>query len=502
MNIHRNSIGVEISPSVLRVASLLRRQGALHLTATDEVRLPYQNFDDLYKHPNECGDALNDLCAHSGIQSGLAITTLPASHAKSKCIALPLMNRRALSRMLSSKHFWHKHLGVSNSSSYSYARLTTVHDKQRYRLSIYLMAVPNTILAFYRTMFAHTRLSLNVLTLSSLVYYGMYCKQAARRLLVVNEYEAYLAHFGMNIYSHRTILSAEDHTSLCESSDGKIAHDNKRVTNALRHLSESLHERLRSEQGDSHTLYLITSLNQQTIAQLESSLNNIALKPLDIANNIKPSAQRKDNNASKMMLTSGMMSAPIALAYWLASQPATFRAQANFVHNHRSVYYKSTVCWILSTIISAALLFYYQRIVALDATHHSQLLHQVQLSAQQEEYKNKLNSLKLRTEQRRQIQTQMKFLSEQHHSAMNLWARLGAAIPQSIRIESIDCRWQSSCLITAAADDYGQLIHFVEQLEQLDTIYKVAIESSQTTQEHSGAMQFTLTCELHNGIDK
>ncbi len=497
MNIHRNNIGVEISPSVLRVASVLRRKGELHLTATGEMRLPYCDFDDLYKHPNECGNALNDLCAQSGIQSGFAITTLPASHAKSKCIALPLMSRRALSRMLSSKHFWHKHLGVGN-DGYGYAQLMTVHDKQRYRLSIYLMAVPNTTLAFYRAMFACTRLSLNVLTLSSLVYYGIHCKQAACRLLVINEYEAYLAHFGTNIFSHRTILSDDDHKSLCESSDGKIAHDDKRVANAVQHLSESLHERLRSEQGDNHTLHLITSLNQQTSAQLESSLNNIALKPLDIASNIKSSAQEKNNGATM----SKMMSAPIALAHWLASHPATFRTQANFIHNHQNMYYKSTACWILSTIISAILLFYYQHIVALDATHHSQLLHQTQLSARQEEYKNKLNTLRLRTERRRQMQTQMQFLSEQHHSAMDLWARLGAAIPQSIKIENIDCRWQSSCLITATADDYGQLIHFVEQLEQLDMIYEVAIESSQTTQEHSGTMQFTLTCELHNGIDE
>ncbi len=483
---------------MLRIASLLRRKGELHLTTTGEMRLPYRDFDDLYKHPNECGNALNDLCAQSGIQSGFAITTLPASHAKSKCIALPLMGRRALSRMLSSKHFWHKHLGVSNNSSYSYTRLTTVHDKQRYRLSICLMVVPNNTLAFYKTMFAHTRLSLNVLTLSSLVYYGIHCKQAARRLLVINEYEAYLAHFGMNIFSHRTILSDYDHKSLCESSDAKIVRDDKRVASAVQHLSESLHERLRSEQGDNHTLHLITSLNRQTSARLESSLSNIALKPLDIADNIKPSVRAKDNCTP----ISTMMSAPIALAHWLASHPATFRTQANFIHNHRNVYYKSTACWILSTIISVILLFYYQHIVALDAAHHSQLLHQTQLSARQEEYKNKLNALRLRTEQRRQMQTQMQFLSEQHHSAIDLWASLGAAIPPSIKIENIDCRWQSSCLITAAADDYGQLIRFVEQLEQLDMIHEIAIDSSQTTQEHSGAMQFTLTCKLNNGIDK
>ena len=497
MNIHRDNIGVEISPSVLRVASVLRRKDELHLTATGEMRLPYRDFDDLYKHPNECGNALNDLCAQSGIQSGFAITTLPASHAKSKCIALPLMGRRALSRMLSSKHFWHKHLGVGN-DGYSYAQLMTVHDKQRYRLSIYLMAVPNTILAFYRTMFAHTQLSLNVLTLSSLVYYGLHCKQAARRLLVLNEYEAYLAHFGMNTFSHRTILSDYDHKSLYESSNAKIAGDDKRVANAVQHLSESLHERLRSEQGDNHTLDLITSLKQQTTAQLESSLNNIALKPLDIADNIKPSARVKNNGATM----STMMSAPIALAYWLASHPATFRTQANFIHNHRNMYYKSTACWILSTIISAILLSYYQHIVALDATHHSQLLHQAQLAAQQEEYKNELNTLRLRTEQRRQMQTQMQFLSRQHHSAMDLWARLGATIPHSIKIESMDCRWQSSCLINATADDYGQLIHFVEQLKQLDMIYEVAIDNSQTMQEHSGALQFTLTCKLNNGVNE
>ena len=85
---------------------------------------------------------------------------------------------------------------------------------------------------------------------------------------------------------------------------------------------------------------------------------------------------------------------------------------------------------------------------------------------------------------------------------MDLWAHLGDVIPSSVKIESIDCRWQSSCSITAVAGDYGQLIGFVEQLEQLDMIHEVAIDSSQTIQEHSGAMQFTLSCKLNNGIDE
>ncbi len=493
MNIHRNSIGVEISPSVLRVASLSRRNGVLHLTATGAVRLPYRDFDDLYEHPKECGDALNDLCVQNNIQLGFAIATLPAARAKSKCVALPLIGRRALSRMLSSRHFWHKHLGVGN-DDYSYTQLTTIHDKQRYRLSIYLMAVPNTALAFYKAVFARTRLSLNVLTLSSLVYYGVQHKQPARRLLVVNEYEAYLAHLGVNVFSHRTIVSDHDHKNLCASSDTNVACNEKQTAIALQHLSESLHERLRSEQGDNHTLYLIGNLNRQTATRLESSLNDIVLKPLDIAKNIKPSSQTKDNCAT--------MSAPIALAYWLASDAATFKTQANFIHNHRNEYYKSTVCWIFSTIISAILFFYYQHIVALDATQHAQRLYQTQLSTQQDEYKNKLDALRQRTERRRQMQAQMQFLSTQHHSAMALWAHLGAVIPSSVKIESIDCRWQSSCLITAVAGDYGQLIVFVEQLEQLDMIHEVAIDSSQTIQEHSGAMQFTLSCKLNNGIDE
>ncbi len=494
MNIHRNNIGVEISPSVLRVASLLRGKGVLHLTATGEVRLPYRDFDDLYKHPEECGSALNDLCTRSGIQSGYAITTLPASHAKSKCVALPLMSRRALSRRLSSRHFWHKHLGVGN-DSYSYARLTTVHDKQRYRLSIYLMAAPNITLAFYKAVFAHTQLSLDVLTLSSLTYYGVQYEQPVARLLVLNEYEAYLAHFGTNVFSHRTILSDYDHKNLCASSATEIACDDKRVATALQHLSESLHERLRSEQGDNHTVHLIANLNRQTITRLETrSLNDIVLKPLDITENIERSARVKNNDAT--------MSAPIALAHWLVSHPATFKTQANFIHNHRNVYYKSAACWILSTIISAILFFHYQHIVALDAAQHSQLLYQAQLSARQNEYKNNINALRQRIERQRQMRTQMQFLSERHHSAMILWTRMGAVIPQSIKIESIDCRWQNSCLITAATDDYGQLIHFVEQLEQLDMIHEVSVDSSQTMQEHPSAMQFTLTCKLNNGIDE
>ena len=196
------------------------------------------------------------------------------------------------------------------------------------------------------------------------------------------------------------------------------------------------------------------------------------------------------------------MSAPIALAYWRAADQATFKTQANFAHNHGNVYYKSTACWILSTVISAILFFYYQHIAALDASHHSQLLYQAQLSAQQNEHKNKLNEIKQRTEHQRRMQTQMQFLSEQHHSAMDLWTHLGSAIPNSIKIESIDCRWQSSCLIIATANDYGQLIHFVERLEQLDVIYEVAIDSSRAKLEQSDTMQFALTCKLNDGVDQ
>ena len=493
MNIHGNSIGVEISPSVLRVASLFRHKRVLRLSATGETRLPYRDFDDLYEHPVECGNALNDLCTQNNIRSGSCITTLPVSYAKSKCVALPLMGRRALSRMLSSRHFWHKHLGVGN-DRYGYAWLTTVHDKRRYRLSIYLTAAPNAVVNFYKTMFAHTQLSLDVLTLSSLTYYGVYRNQPGRRLLVLNEDEAYLAHLGTNIFSHQTVLSDYDHKNLFGHSEDKASCDQTLSDTALRHLSEFLHERLRSEQGDNHTLDLISSLNQQTIAQLDSFLHDIALKPLDICENIEPSAQTKNN--------SDAMSAPIALANWLISHPAAFKTQANFVHSHGGAYYKSTACWILSTVISAILFFYYQHIAALDASHHSQLSYQAQLSAQQDEYRNKLNAIKQRSEHRRRMQTQMQFLSEQHRSAIDLWTRLGAVIPQSIEIESIDCHWQNSCLITAAADDYGRLIHFVERLEQLDVISEVAIDSSRAKLEQSDTMQFTLTCKLNNGINQ
>ena len=69
MNIHRNSIGVEISPSVMRIASLHQSKGVLHLSATGEARLPYQDFDDLYQHPKECSDVLDSLCEQIGTSS-------------------------------------------------------------------------------------------------------------------------------------------------------------------------------------------------------------------------------------------------------------------------------------------------------------------------------------------------------------------------------------------------------------------------------------------------
>ena len=494
MNIHRNSIGVEISPARLRIASLRQSKGVLHLSAYDEARLPYRDFDDLYRHPKECGSVLDNLCEQNSIQSGKCITMLPAARAKSKCIALPLMRRQALLRMLSSRHFWHKHLGVGN-DSYRYAWLTTVHDKERYRLSIYLMAVPTDALAFYKSVFAHTRLSINVLTLSSLAYYGMHRTRPARRLLVLSEDEAYLAHLGNNVFSHQSVLSDYDHKNLFGLSCDKKPCDDKLSSAALQHLSESLHERLRSEKGDNHTLHWVGSLNSQATAQLESSLSDITLKPLDVCENIKPEPQPKDNSAA--------MSAPIALARWLLSDSATFKTEANFIHDSNDAYYKSAACWVLSTVISVILFFYYQHIAGLNAMHQPQLLYQARLAAEQDEYKNKLKTTKQHTEQRQQMQAQMQFLAKQHHLAIDLWSHLGALIPQSIKIISIDCQWQSACLVTAIANDYGQIIRFAEQIKQLDAIDDVVIDSSRATQDQAAdAMQFTLTCKLSNETEE
>ena len=495
MNIHRNSIGVEISPSVMRIASLHQSKGALHLSATGETRLSYQDFDDLYQHPKECGNALDGLCSQNGIHSGRCIAMLPAAQAKSKCVALPLMRRRALLRMLSSRHFWHKHLGVG-SDNYRYAWLTTIHDKKQYRLSIYLMAVLADALAFYTTLFAHTRLSLNVLTLSSLAYYGMHRTLPARRLLVLTENELYLAHLGENVFSHQTALSDYDHNKLFGSSSDKTPCDAGSSDIALQHLSESLHERLRSEKGDNHTLHWVGSLSRQAITRLESSLNDITLKPLDVCENVKLAPSLQNVPAA--------MSAPIALARWLESDSETLKSEANFIHDPTDAYYKSAACWVLSMAISVILFFYHQHIAGLNAIHQPQLLYQEKLSAQQDEYKNKLNATKQRTESRQQIQTQMQFLAEKHHLAMDLWSRLGALIPQSIKIESIDCRWQSACLIAAVADDYGQVIQFAEQIKQLDAISEIVIDSSSRTtlDQADNAMQFMLTCKLNNKMEE
>ena len=485
MNIYRNSIGVEISPSALRIACLVQRKGALHISAIDKEPLPYDDFDDLYRHPEKCGDVLNRLCAQHNIQSGECIAAISALRGKSKCVALPMMRRRALLRMLSSKHFWYKHLGVGN-DTHSYAWLITVHDKKHYRLSLYLMAVPTLDINFYKTVFARTQLSLNALSFSTLAYYGMHHNSSAHRLLVINESEAYLAHFGPNIFSHQRMLSDNDHQNLFKESCNQTA---------LRHLSESLHEQLRSEQGDAHNLFIAGDLSDAATTQLEVLLKDITLKPLNVCKNIKLAPQAKNISPS--------MSKAIALAYWLAVDAKTFRHEANFIHNHNTAYYLSAGCWILSTIISAALFFYYQHLAALDAAHHPQLQYQTQLSLEHDEYKKKLKATRLHSKRRQQLQASMQFLSEQHRLANELWSRFGELIPKSIRIQSIDCQWQSACLITATADDYGQIIHFADQIKQMDEIIEVAINSSHTAQDQSAAaMQFTLACTLNNGVDE
>ncbi|MXX98342.1 MAG: hypothetical protein F4Y58_00325 [Gammaproteobacteria bacterium] len=494
MNSYRNSIGVEIIPSAVRLASLVRRKGAMYLSAAAEVRLSYCDFDDLYRHPKKCGDILNDLCKQNDIQSGRCIATLPSAHSKSKCVALPLMRRRALLRMLSSRHFWYKHLGVG-SDTYSYAWLTTVHDKKRYRLSLYLMAVPTRVLAFYKSVFAHTRLSLDVLTLSSLAYYGMHKHGSGRHLLVVAKEDAYLAHFGQNMFSHQSVLSEYDCQVLCEQSDDEVADNDAPRNTALRHLSESLQTRLRSEKGDTHTLYLAGNLNRQAVSRLSTSLDDITIKPLDVCNGIKRSPQLQNKTT--------VMSSVIALGRWFISDTNIFKKEANFIYNPNPAYYKSAACWLLSTIISAILFLYAQHLDKLNALYQPQLQYQTQLSAAHDSYKNKIKTTKQRTEHRQQLRARMQFLSQQHHLATDLWTRLATLIPQSIKIKSIDCQWHSACLITAEAHDYGQIIRFAAQIEQLDIIAEVVIGNSRAAQDQSAeTMQFTLACKLNNGTDE
>ena len=419
------------------------------------------------------------------IQSGDCITTLPALRSKSKCIALPLMRRQALLRMLSNKHFWYKHLGVGN-DTHRYAWLTTVHDKKQYRLSLYLMAAPIRDIDFYKAVFAYTPLSLKVLSLSTLAYYGMHCDNSAHRLLVINENEAYLACFGKNVFSHQNILSKNDHHNLF-----KDPYDETATDIAIQHLSESLQEQLRSERADTHTLGLASNLNTETKARLKSSLKDIALEPLNICQGLKLNQQLKNIPTS--------MSPTVALTRWLVKDKKIFKCEANFVHNYNTAYYLSAVCWILSTVISVALFFYYQHLRELNTGHHPQLQYQAQLSLQQNTYKKKIEQTNQHYEHQRQLHANLQFLSEQHRLAYELWSRLGELIPQSIQIESIDCQWQSACVITAKASDYGQIVHFADQLKQLDVISEVIINSSQTAQDQStDTMQFTLSCVLHN----
>jgi len=495
MNIYQNSIGVEVSPSALRIARLISYRRALNMSVLDEVRLPYKDFDDLYRHAKECGDALNKLCQQNNIQSGRCIATLPAARGKTKSIALPLMPRRALSRMLSSRHFWYKHLGVNN-DSYSYAWLVTVHDKKQYRLSLYLMAVPTDDIAFYKAMFARTSLSLNVLTLSTLVYYGIHRQRSAARVLVINEDEAYLAHFGLNVFTHQTVLSEHDHLKLFKEDDKKpadVSASSTATNTALQHLSETLQERLRSEKGDTHTLWVASHLSPQAIAQLDASLKDISLKPLDVCRQIRLAPQLQNNPAT--------MDSVIALTRWFASDSALFKKEANFINNHNAAYYKSAACWTLSAVVSAMLFFYYQHLTELNLSYLPDIQYQTQLALEHSEYQKKLKVAEQRSAHRQRLHERVQFLSQQHHFATELWSQLGALIPPSVAIETIDCQWQSACLITAQAQSYGQIISFAEHLKQLDAIAEVVISNSRVAPgQSSEAMQFTLECSLNNAV--
>ena len=491
MNIYKSSIGVEIIPSALRIARLLHHKDADHLTMTAAAQLCYRDYDDLYQHPKTCGNILNDLCRQNNIQAGRCIATLPIMRGRSKCIALPLMRPRALSRMLANRHFWYKHLGVGN-DTHSYAWLTTVYDKKQYRLSLYLMAIPTCDIAFYQSVFAHTQLSLNVLTFSSLTYYGIHRLTSVRRLLIFSHDNVYLNHLGENVFSYLAMLSDDD-----REQDLLRAFDNedRTSTTALRHLSELLQERLRSEKEHTHTLYTVGNINRQTTTQLNASLNNIVVKPLDIYSGIK--------------LASGLHSIPdamttvVSLARCLASNSAIFKHQANFIHNYNVAYYKSAACWILSTLISVILFFYYQHLEELRTIQQPQLQHHTQLSTDHNIYKKKLATINQRSAHLEKLYSHIQFLSEQHRLTTDLWSRLGALIPPSIKIESIDCRWESFCLITAEAQDYGVIIRFVDRIKQLNAIAEVTINSSRTPPHPSAdTMQFTLLCKFADDTDK
>ncbi|MBC6414436.1 MAG: hypothetical protein GDA45_06110 [Chromatiales bacterium] len=490
MNIYGSSIGVEISPSAVRIAQILRRKGALQLTAVAQTQLCYDNFDDLYKHPKECSDVLNDLCTRNNIQASKCITVLPVTRSKSKCIALPLMRRRALQRMLSSRHFWYKHLTVG-SDTHSYAWLMTVNDKKHYRLSLYLMAVAKRDIAFYQSVFAGTQLSLYALTLSSLIYYGCYHRSTAHHLLVFSEDNVSVSSIGQNVFSYRTMLADDNYRNLLAGFDNKFAPDSA----VQQYLVESLQEYIRSEKGDAKALYIVGKASSHAATLLHTALSNIAVKPLAIHADIKSNC--------KLQNIPDTMSSVIALARWLAADTTLFRYQANFIYNHNNAYYKSAACWILATIICMLLFFYHQHLEKLNIGQQSQLQYHTQLSSQYHAYENKLNAIKRRSEHLRQMHTHLQFLSEQHRMTTDLWSRLGALIPQSVKIQSIDCQWLSSCLIIAGAQDYGEIIRFVERIKQLDAISEVVISSSRSVQNQStDTMQFTLVCKFGNGVDE
>lgn len=493
-----NSIAVEVTPSAIRIAKLMRRNHQLSITALAEKSMPYDSFEKLYRHPDTCAEVLNTLCRQLGIQHGSCIAAVPAVRAKTQSVALALMKARALRQILSNANFWRKHLRT-DSTAYGYAYLVTVCDVLQHRLSLWLMASPLTDIIFYKSVFAHTRLSLQALTLSSLDYFCVArYRLASFRMVVITPYEAYLTYFDEHTFLRHSLLPQEDsHLILSE----QTATD--KLTVALANLARAIQEYTCTDSRNLSTINIAMSVEQpllvQRVQQLQALLTTIELKPFDVCEGIEV--------AEHLTRPTARMHHVIALAHWPWVNPvvkqrgALTRHSASFIRNDSPTYYQVAICWGAAIFISLLLLLGYQQLAHHWHTLAPQFEYQEQLANQHTVISQELSLLKKQIEDNKNRLKVLNTFSQQQRLAINFLTHLSQLLADTLAIESLDCQWLDACYIKGRAHTYSDVVVFSEALKKIEGVAEVIITQAQSQPNtHQAAMEFALECQLNSWV--
>ena len=492
MNISRSSIAVEIAPSTIRIAKLVRRNRQLSITAIAEMPLPYDSFETLYSHQEECTRALNELCQQVGIRSGSCVVALPAARAKTQTVVLPLMKSAALHRVLSNPNFWRKHLGL-DSGAYRYAWLVTVRDTVQHRLSLWLMAAPLKDICFYKNVLAGTRLSLQVLTLSSLDYFCVaYHREAAFSMVRITSHESSLIYFAKDNFCHRTLLSEEESRLVLSDKTPE-----PRLALVLAKLAKVIKEATRVAHPTAGAIQVAMvcdqSLATQRIAQLQALLADISLQPFDIYKELTVAAHlaRPTHDANHV----------VALAHWLMSDALGARRDcANFIYSHARVYYWVAICWGLTIVIALSLMAAYQQLEQRRDMLEPQIQYQKQLAAQHATASRELASLQQQIVARRNLLDTLNVFSHQQQFTVDFLTHLRHSLTRTIYIESLDCQWQDTCSIKGRANTYKEIIFFADALKKIEGVGAVVVHKTQSEPDHpSTAIGFVLECAFNGG---